>query len=472
VVCACRSTGACLLLASVCALAAAAGRAAQTAEPGSKPNVLLITVDTLRADHLGSYGFPQETSAHIDALARDGVLFERAIAASGATAPSHASIMTSRYIRGHSVGYINGATRLEGARTLAEIFLDGGYATGAFVGNMVLRRGSGFERGFEVYDDELTVPEHNRSRVFERTAEQTTERALAWLGREETRDRPFFLWVHYQDPHGPYTPPSDYEKRFRTPSPPGEEKLPVLQNNTGWGGIPAYQLIDDQRLPSDYRGRYAGEIAYMDHALGRLIDAVDSHSPGRETVVLVTADHGESLGENDRWFVHFYTTTPEIAHVPMILRAPGLAPARRSELVHHVDVMPTLLELAGLPVPDGARGIALGPHLRQARAPIPERILYCDRGPELSAYRANVFYRILGVDQAWRAQTPTPAPPQAPVWVKYRWQPDGSWKRVPDDAGPAPSVRDYYSRATPMVRTRRADRQMRDRLRALGYVTE
>ena len=176
--------------------------------PEGPPNVLLITLDTVRADHIGSYGFEAETTPFIDALAERSVVFERAIAASARTAPSHASILTSRWVRYHSIGHVNGTTRLLDEPTLAEQFAAAGYDTAAFVSNPLLARRIGLDRGFDVYDDELSVSA--RSGVVERDANATSERAEAWLGAG--RDKPWFTWVHFQDPHGPYTPPPPFER--------------------------------------------------------------------------------------------------------------------------------------------------------------------------------------------------------------------------------------------------------------------
>ncbi|MCP4906588.1 MAG: sulfatase-like hydrolase/transferase, partial [bacterium] len=143
------------------------------AEERSRPDVLLITIDTLRADYVHAYGFPLEITPSIDALAERGVLFENAIAAATLTAPAHASIMTSRYVREHSIGSRNGDTRLDELSTLAESFSEAGYATAAFVSNAVLRRRIGLDRGFDTYDDELPSREQNRGNYFERIAEET-----------------------------------------------------------------------------------------------------------------------------------------------------------------------------------------------------------------------------------------------------------------------------------------------------------
>jgi arylsulfatase len=266
-------------------------------------NVLLITVDTLRADHLSSYGFALETSPHIDSLAAESALFERAVAASSSTAPSHASILTSLYTRQHSIGYRNGDTRLDGEITLAEVLHREGYATGAFLGNVVLRRRMGLARGFETYDDELSDAEASRPLVFERRAQDTTLRALAWL--EQVRE-PFFLWVHYQDPHGPYDPPDGYAGRFELPMDPDEEPLPLLESSLAFGGVPAYQVLPGLTRASEYRARYAGEIRYADHWIGKLL----ASPRARNAIVVLTADHGESVGERNRYFMHGTTALP------------------------------------------------------------------------------------------------------------------------------------------------------------------
>jgi arylsulfatase len=311
--------------------------------------------------------------------------------------------MTSHWVREHSIGYRNGSTRLADEEiTLAATFGKAGYDTAAFVGNVTLQRRVGLDNGFDHYDDELSESETNRADVFERRAEETTERALAWLSAP--RGGPFFLWVHYNDPHGPYTPPPPFDERFQLGDAPGEEPLPVLYVQRGWFGIPAYQALPGLRRPSQYRSRYAGEIRYFDEWLGRLLEAAERGSGSRDLVVLLTADHGESFGEEDFYFSHGHATTPDLSRVPFLLRAPGLPPGRRREVVHHVDILPTLLDLAGLPAPAEARGIALGPALR-GETSFPERTVFCDVGAEVGAYRRDLFLRALG----YLAPAPGPA---------------------------------------------------------------
>jgi len=434
------------------------------------PNVLLITLDTTRADRLGAYGYALDTSPSIDALARKGVVFERAIAAASVTAPSHASIFTSKYTREHSVGWMNGTTRLDRQISMAELFASAGYATGGFVGNLLLQRRLGFDRGFQTYDDDLPVQEVNRH-VFERKAEQTTRKAMAWLAAQG--QRPVFLWVHLQDPHGPYTPPAAYAERLTVPARPDEKPLPFIDTEFGLSGIPPYQQVDGQHLPSEYESRYAREILYADHWVGELLAAFEAKSAqqGRERMVLLTSDHGESMGEGYRYFVHGHTTTPEVAHVPMILVAPGIPPGRRDGVVNHVDIMPTLLELAGIDSPNPMSGIALGPYLRSGRA-LPDRLVFCDIGRELSAYRSDAFLRVKGVAGAWPVdgREVRDGPERAKAWKMYSWSEDGHWKRSPIDASLKARVRAYADTAVPMSDAPPLVVDDIERLRALGYV--
>jgi arylsulfatase len=393
------------------------------------------------------------------------VVFERAIAGAPATAPSHASIMTSRYTREHTIGYKNGRTRLDDSITLAEAFREAGYATAAFVGNILLQRRTGFDRGFELYDDDLTTPEPNRPEIVERKAALTADRAISWL--DSASVDPFFLWVHFQDPHGLYDAPPEFRGRFLLPPRAGETPLPILDDDSGSRGIPSYQALPGLTLPRLYEARYAEEIAYVDHWIGELVAAVEARSQSRGAVVLLTADHGESLGEAERYFVHGSAPTPDQAHVPLILRAPGIESQRRPGVVHHVDVMPTLLELAGIAPPADTSGISLGPSLRSGE-PIPDRVVYCDNGVDLSAYGRDGFVRIIDVGGAWRGEA-RDLPPMAPRWFPYAWQTGSSWYRESRFALAKEPIRSYFRQAVPMVEAEPLSRALIEMLRALGY---
>jgi arylsulfatase A-like enzyme len=430
-------------------------------QPSRQRSVLLITIDTLRAEYLGAYGFDGgPVSPNIDALARRGALFERAIAASSMTAPSHATIMTSLPALRHSIGNRNGATRLGDEVTLARVLKGAGYSTAAFVGNVVLNRRIGLDSGFDVYDDELPAHERNRPLSFERVAADTTRNAIAWL--RQPREGHFFLWVHYQDPHGPYDPPEDALELLPYDLNPGEPPLPVLESEMQGNGIPAYQAIDGLRLASQYRHRYAGEILYADRWVGELLAAARAADAGDDLVVLLTADHGEALGDFGFYFEHGHATTPDVSHVPFILAASDLPVQRRSELVGHIDVMPTLLELAGQRIPEASEGMALGPALKSQDA-IPSRTLYCDIPRQVSAYRENSILNLRVYD---------PDGTQEPIFLPMglSWSPDLGVRKDDEALDLLSEAQAYVQGAVPTIEAELLTPEEVRRLQALGYV--
>jgi arylsulfatase A-like enzyme len=445
-------------------------------DPSARPNVLLIVVDTLRADELSCYGGEAPVSPAICALAERGALFERALAATAYTAPSHATIMTSRYPRRSSLGYSNGRTRLRDETTIAQLFERAGWATAAFVSNVILKPRIGLNKGFAVYDADLPVSEPTRRGVFERTAPLTTARAVDWLAAAPAR--PFFLWVHYQDPHGPYAPPLSFQEMFPA-RPERDPPLPAAKDNFGLGGIPGYQRLPGLDRPSQYRTRYHGEVRYLDRSVGALIAAARNADPTRPLVVLLTADHGESFGENGFYFAHGHATTPDQVHVPLILEAPGVQPARRAELVSHVDVMSTLLELAGLDVPDGAEGLALGPAVRSGR-PLPERTLFADIGYELAAFRGDRFHVVGGPPKSFetdafykegKANRLDALMTAADLTRRttYLWQ-ERAWAESGLDAGLDAAAVQYLGGSVTAGDEVEISPEDRARMRALGYV--
>jgi arylsulfatase len=432
-------------------------------QPSPQRSVLLITIDTLRAGYLGAYGFGGgPVSPNIDALARSGVLFERAIAASSMTAPSHATIMTSLPALRHSIGHRNGATRLGDEVTLAQVLKGAGYSTAAFVGNVMLKRRIGLDRGFDVYDDELPSHERNRPLAFERVAADTTRNAITWL--RQPRAGRFFLWVHYQDPHGPYDPPEDALARLPYHADPDEPPLPVLEGEATGDGIPAYQAIDGLRRPSQYQHRYAGEIRYTDRWVGELLTAARAAAGGDDLVVLLTADHGEALGDFGVHFSHGHATTPDLSHVPFILAASDFPKQRRSELVGHIDIMPTLLELVGLRVPEASEGIALGPALKTGEA-IPSRTLYCGIQNEVGAYREDgiLFLR----------RNPEPESSES-SWRPHglRWDPNSGVAESDAALALLSEARAYIRGAVPTLEAELLTPEEVRRLQALGYAED
>ena len=291
-----------------------------------RPHVVLVTLDTTRRDRLGCYGYSRPTSPHLDALAERSVVFERAVAASSWTLPSHASIFTGMFPSSHGadydpVGPLRLTQAIEGpeewaeyraaglspsATTLALLLREQGYETGAVVGGPWMKRIFGLDRGFETYDDD------DIGDVNGRLASEVTTAALEFL---ETTESPFFLFLKYFDPHGPYEAPAPFGGSF------GQE-------------------------PSD---RYDEEILYMDHHLGRFLEGMKGRGLLEDSLILVTADHGELLGEHGK-MGHGASLFEEEIRVPFLVKYPGdeVEPGRSGEPVHHVDVLPLVLERLGL----------------------------------------------------------------------------------------------------------------------------
>ncbi|HHW44266.1 MAG TPA: sulfatase [Desulfotomaculum sp.] len=321
-------------------------------------SLLLITIDALRADHLCCYGYRRETSPRLDALAGESILFQRAFSPCSYTMPAHTSLMTGKYVPHHSMGYRQASGRLDTDReiTLAEVLLAGGYTTAAFVSCAVLDGRYGLDRGFVHYDDRMTRGEENRPHELIREGSLTTAAALEWL--KSGVGEPFFLWIHYFDVHGPYLQPEPFNTFF-VPEDYAEEPvwLPVVDEGEA-GGIPSYQLLVDDRDGTCrhaldarfYLARYDCGIRYVDHIIGDLFRSLKETGFWDELMIVVTADHGEALGENGVYFYHGLTLTPDQIHVPLLVKMPrgkGPAGVQVNVPVSTVDIMPSVLELVG-----------------------------------------------------------------------------------------------------------------------------
>jgi arylsulfatase A-like enzyme len=326
-------------LSGVC-LAAGTLTAIACVRSDDRPSVLLITIDTLRADHLGCYGHRRATSPRIDRLASEGALFERVTTSVPRTTQSIASILTGRFPKGHGArGLFSSLSRAN--LTLAEILRGEGYETAAIVSNMFLRPGQGFEQGFDLYD--------NPQRRWDGdSASEVTGTALAWL-RSLPERSPFFLWVHYLDPHWTYLPSPPFDRAFD--SGPGEPF--TLYDDLKAGRMTKGEVIFENRLsPREVervRALYDGEIAQVSAALEPLLDHVAEQRRGPVLVVL-TSDHGESLGEHDYYFAHGeYLYEPSL-RIPLIVTLPGrITPGLRVDaLAQNVDIAPTILALLGV----------------------------------------------------------------------------------------------------------------------------
>ena len=318
--------------------------------------LLLVTVDTLRADHLGVYGAAPGFTPHLDRLGRESIVFDSAYTPAPHTLAAMSATMTSRYPE--EVGVQSNLTPLDpGAATLAKWLRERGWRTAAVVSNYVLRRASGIDSGFERFDDHMRRREEVR-RIPERAAQQTTAAALAALDGLRG-EQPVFLWVHYQDPHGPYAPPEFRRSAFleaeaRTPD--GQRLLPLGEGDSGQGGLPAYQLLNGRKDVAFYRAGYKGEVSYVDAQIGRLRAGLEERGLWSRTAVLFAADHGEGLGESEYWFAHGERITEVLIRVPLMLRVPGRRAERRRGRVSLLDVFPTLTKLAGSPEAPSARG--------------------------------------------------------------------------------------------------------------------
>ncbi|MCG8592194.1 MAG: sulfatase-like hydrolase/transferase [Proteobacteria bacterium] len=336
-------------LGALCGLWLLALGAAGCSPKPSPPVVLLLTSDTLRSDRLGAYGSTLGLTPHLDALLEEATVFEAAYAPCSYTLPSASTILTGRYPE--ELGMLTNVSALRsGFPTLAEVFGLSGWRTGAVVSNYVLRRGTGVELGFELFDDTFPQLEANRD-MPERIGPDTTDAALALVDRLADSGQPVLLWVHYQDPHGPYLPGEARRARYleiEREQPDGQRQLSV--GKLGVGAIPEYQLVAGEFEVAFYRAGYDGEVAWLDEEIGRLFDGLRARGLWSDTVVAFTADHGESLGETDYWFAHGEYLSDPLVRVPLAFRVPGRPPARVAEPVSLVDVFPTLLGYAGLPV--------------------------------------------------------------------------------------------------------------------------
>jgi len=312
--------------------------------------LLLLTVDTLRADHLGVFGGDRGLTPHLDRLAREAEIFQHAFAPAPITLPSVATLLTGLYPDEHGVG-LNTNVLPQDIPTIAEVLSAQGVATGAVVSNFVLRRAARLDRGFRLYDDEY--PQEDTRQLPERIAADTTDAALGALDRlRADSDRGVFLWVHYQDPHGPYTPPRGFREAFleRERNKPDGRRLLERQ------AIPWYQTLDGEREVAFYRAGYDGEVHYLDEQIGRLIEGLSERGLFENAVVVFAADHGESLGEDERWFMHGGSLTEPLVRIPLLIRVPGRPTGLRADAASLVDLLPTVLRLYGLELPASIRG--------------------------------------------------------------------------------------------------------------------
>ncbi len=405
----------------------------------SNPNILLVTFDTTRADHIGAYGYRYGWTRVVDALAKESVQFNQAITSAPETLPAHVTIMTGLYPFYHGVRDNSHFIAKPGLTTLAEIMKDNGYETGAVVAAYVLDHSFGLSQGFETYDDEVrSASEFIAFHVPDRVAGTVTDTAIDWLGNIDNQ-RPYFLWAHYYDPHASYDAPASF---------------------TRFTGDP-----------------YDEEIAYADLQLGRLLEFVDSRDDGRDTVVVFTADHGEGLGQYGEP-THAYFAYESTLHVPLLIRLPGkeLGGREVSEVVSVVDIMPTILDIVGIagPGPEAMHGRSLVPLMRGEQAPeLVDRVL----GFESNApFYHSGWTALRGVRVGGRKYIDCPKPELYLLDVESRETPEENRvESMPELAAELETQCDNLFSARlsfpPLTDSPQSpDQYVIEKLRALGYV--
>ncbi len=399
-----------------------AARSAGVAGP-----VVLVSIDTLRADHLPAYGYRKVETPALDGLAAEGVLFERAYAHSPQTLPSHVSILSGRLPFEHGVRDNIGFSVKTNERLLAERLRELGYRTGGFVSAYVMRQETGLDRGFDRYDSRLPVssPELSFGQV-QRDGAQTLDLAERWVD-EQPAGR-FFLFVHLYEPHTPYAPPERYARY----------------------------------------APYDGEIAYADELVGRLVAFLKSRGLYERSLIIVLSDHGEGLGDHGE-LEHGVFLYDETTRVPLVVRMPGGRGGGRrvSSVVQHIDLVPTLLDLLGVPVPQDLRGRSLVPLLRgEANAAVPEQGVYAEALYPRYHFGWSELYSL--TDARYRFI-------RAPRAELYDLQEDPGEQRnlAAERPGTSSAMRSALERllaGRAIDAPARASSEERERLQALGYV--
>ncbi len=332
---------------------------AGVARGGAIRNVVLVSIDTCRADRLSCYGYKRPTTPHIDALAGDGTQFTMAMTPVPLTTPAHSSMFTGTYPPTHGV-HVNGYDHLAPSNvTLAKTLHEAGYQTAAFVAGFTLDAQFGLNQGFDTYDGRFSE-EEKPGAIARRSGAEVNRPAMAWL--QDHAQRPFFLFLHYYDAHHPYEPHPPRTSPFS----------------------------DDP---------YAGEIAYIDDCIGQVLDRLRALGVYDNTLVIVTGDHGESLGEHGE-ITHSYFVYQSTLHVPLVIRAPGCGKGLRVDgNVSLVDIVPTVLDLVGLERPARLQGVSLRSALEGGAGPDGNRSLYAE-SMEAATFACSPLHCI--VEGGWK----------------------------------------------------------------------
>lgn len=390
-----------------------------------RSNLLLITIDTLRADRVSCYDSTHLQTPHIDGLAAEGVIFTRAFANTSTTLPSHTNILLGVSPLYHGVHENQYFVVHENFLTLAEHLKAAGYATGAFVGAFPLDRRFGLDQGFDVYDDDFGHRSSTNKQELERRAADVIAKASQWI---KTQNSPWFLWIHCYDPHDPYTPPAPYAEQYA-------------------------------------QSPYDGEVAYVDEVLGRFIEDMQQGNKLEDTLVIFTGDHGESLWQHGEETHGFFAYNTGI-WIPLILTGPGIKARKVKTLVSHLDIFPTVCDVLGLKKPKFLQGRSLVPALRGRR--LADQDLYFE---SLSPYYGMGWAPLRGFIRGKFKFI------QSPIPELYNLENDF------DEQNNLASNRDlgnYNKRLSEIIKRdsspeasrseRKPDRESLEKLRSLGYI--
>ena len=332
-------------------------------------NVLLISIDTCRADHLGCYGYPLDTTPNIDAIASEGIVFEQALSPQPFTLPAHCTMLTGTIPPYHGVIDNTDYKLNERDVTLAELLQEEGYLTAGFVSSFIMDSRFGLGQGFDLYDDDFEEASHTMD-INQQSGGKTTQDTIEWLRTH--KDEKNFVFLHYYDPHFTYEPPEPFASKLRNVPPPENVTTRFEQ-----------ALFDG----------YAGEIAYTDHCIGQVVDELRELGLYDSTMIIITSDHGEMLGQHGEGFHGYFIYQPAI-RVPLIFKLPRLSKHRRiTSTVGLVDIVPTVCSLLGIDLSTPVQGHDLSPCFDSDWLPPSDRHLFC-QSLEPTKYNAN---SLLGV---------------------------------------------------------------------------
>ena len=344
-------------------------------------HIVLISMDTTRADYLSCYGYQHKTTPNIDAVAAEAVRFEQAIAPIPLTLPSHSTMLTGTIPPYHGIHDNLNYMLADSNLTLAEMLKAAGYTTGGIISSYVLEDSFGLAQGFDTYDDEFD--EIDNQLGAERRGGEVSEHAVKWL--DENRDEDFFLFLHYYDPHSPYDPPEPYRGLFGSIA--AAEEIGLTDNTS--------LTADTDEKKKVFKLTYAEELAYTDHCIGQVINKLKSLDLYDSTLLIITGDHGEAFGEREE-MGHGYYIYQESIHVPLIVKLPGQQTAKTvSGAVGLIDITPTVCSLLGIEAPQYIQGRDLSGALIDEPSEDDDRYIYSE-SLLATKYKASPLLAVTG----------------------------------------------------------------------------